>query len=359
MRVEQVSSLVTHKLEAMVEAADCQVLSSKREAISALFIYVILEQGRQQRMANAISHALQTAGACRRATSDYIGPYTPMLFRGPNTPSMDSLIILLSPYIDWDSAYLSECDAIKWAAAASAVPYTEEVGWDIASALLQISKHDSLRLHIPLNIWTLLKKHSTPPPPYRAWTMEITPSALRYIHGLEDIELLKSIFILVWSKGNRINLNDTYNLFREEFSGIGMWGHRKDLLKWLDGFGQSGHYSRWYEELGYILRRLHREAVETLIRTLSELSFFYKYADSRKRGRKQNRTPHSPVLFPSPAHDFSPHVVNVWLQHPVLVLPPLPFKLQVSPHFPSLKTAVQSYFSPVSEKNCLLSTTAR
>ena len=134
--MEQVSSLLTQKLEAMVEAADDILFDYKCEALSMLFIYVILEQGWQKRMANAILQALK---ACRMVTWNYIRPYTPILFRGPNTPSMNSLIILSSPYIGWDDTYHNKDDVIRWAAAALTVPYTEEVGQDVVGALLQIS----------------------------------------------------------------------------------------------------------------------------------------------------------------------------------------------------------------------------
>ena len=319
--MEQVSSLLTQKLEAMVEAADGILLDSKREAISTLFIYVILEQGRQKRMANAISHALQVSGMWI-----FIKPYTSMLFCGPSTPSMNSLIILLSPYIGWDDRYHSKCDVISWATAASAVPYTEEVGRDVVSALLQILIYDSLRPHIPPNIWTWLKKHSTLAPLYQPRHLQVTSSTVRYIRGLEDIEILNSFFILTWLEYNAIDCEDMMDLFKEDFCGIGMWGHRKDLLERLDGCSQSGRHSFRYKILRDRLLEVETEAANTLIRTLSELSFFYKYVDSSKRGCTQNHTPTSPVLCPSPAHDLSLHIVNVWLQRPVLLLPPHPFR---------------------------------
>ena len=311
--MEQVSSLVTQKLEAMVKAADGILLDSKREAISTLVIYVILEQGRQKRMANAISHALQAS-----LMWNFVEPYTPMLFCGPNTPSMNSLIILLSPYIGWDDKYHSKGDVISWAAAASAVPYTEEVGRDVVSALLQILIYDSLRPHIPPNIWTWLKKHSILAPPYLPRYMRITSSALRYIRGIGDIEIFKPFLLLAWSENNDIRGDDEDSmkvLLREDFCGIGMWGHRRDLIERLDrvleGFSQPDYYSFQYESLKNGLLELETEAAETLIRMLSELSFSYKYADSRKRGHTKNPAPPSLVLCPSPARDLSPHIINV------------------------------------------------
>ena len=218
----------------MVEAAD-GVLESKCEAISALFGYAILERGQQQQMANAISHALQALDRRRGYVWDLVDPYTPILFCGPNTPSMDWLIILLSPYIFWDDKCRNKSYVIKWAAAASAVPYTEEVGRDVVSALLQIACYDSLRPHIPVEIWTWLKKPLTLPPLYRRRGIKTTRNTVHYIRGLGDIEIFKSFFILSWLEHNDVDDKDNMeNLLREDFCGIGMWGHRKDLIKRLD-----------------------------------------------------------------------------------------------------------------------------
>ena len=254
----------------MVEAADRGVLDSKSEAISAFSIYVILEQGRQKRMANAISHALDASD-----TWDFIKPYTPMLFCGPNTPSMNSLIILLSPYIGWDDIYHSEGDVTRWAAAASAVPYTEQVGRDVVSALVQISRYDSLRPHIPLKIWMWLKKHSTLPPLPQRRPVRITSNTICYIRGLKDIELFKSLLLLAWLQWITIS-RDAHleDLLREDFCGIGMWGHRKDLIE------QLNHIVRFHPTISSdytgprnVLLEVETEAAKTLIRMLPKLSF--------------------------------------------------------------------------------------
>ena len=278
----QVSSLVTHKLEAIVEAADGILLDSKCEAIYTLFVYVILEQ-REQRMTNSILRALLALEARRRVTWSYIGPYTSVLFRGPNTPSMNSFIIHLSPYIGWHRKYHSKGDVIRWAAAALAVPYTEEVGRDIVGALLRISIDDFLRPHIPMEIWTWLKKHSTFPPPDLGRGITVTDSTLRYIRSLGDIEISKSYLRSAWSERNTTDGgNAVERLLREDFCGIGMWGHRKDLVEWLDRVLESCNRSpyyhntwHWDELLRRILLEVETEAVETLIRMLPKLSFCF------------------------------------------------------------------------------------
>ena len=283
------------KLEAMVESTDGILLNSKREAISTLFFYVILERGRQKRMANSISHALRAMDSPRRGWTDgldYIKPYTHMLFCGPNTPLMDSLIILLSPYIDWNDTYHRKGDVIRWAAAASAVPYTEEVGQDIVSALLQISMYDTLRPHIPIEIWTRLKNHSILPPLNQGRDIPISSNTLRYIRGLRNIEILKSFLILAWSQDTTIYPKIYVKDLLKDFCGIGMWGHRKDLIERLEHVltsrnrrgGYIGHrmtteYER-LQRLKSVLLEVETEAMNTLTRMLFKLSFLYKFTNA-------------------------------------------------------------------------------
>ena len=94
-------------------------------------------------------------------------------------PSMNLVILLLSPYIPWNNALCSKGDVIRWAVAALAVPYTKEVGWDAVRSLLRSVCHSSLRPHIPIEILAWLKKHSTLPPPYQGLGIEITSETVR------------------------------------------------------------------------------------------------------------------------------------------------------------------------------------
>ena len=243
-------------------------------------MYVIMERGREQRMANAISRA---AGASRMMHFmwRHVAPYTSMLFGGSNSPSMDPVIILLSPYIGWDDALHNKDDVIRWAAAASAVPYTEEVGRDIVGALLQIARCDSLRTHVPIEIWTWLKKRSTLPPLCHGPGILLTGDMVCHVRGLGDIEVFKSYLLLAWSEHTypggtgMIAMEDS---LREDFCGIGMWGHRKDLIERLKHIlgsrDRRGDYMIYgigmeYEKLKSVLLEMETEAMNTLTRMLS------------------------------------------------------------------------------------------
>ena len=346
LQTERVSSLITQKLEAMAKAADQDLIHSKRKVISALFIYLILERGRQQQMANAISRAVQVSGD-RWLTWEHIKPYTPMLFRGPNTPSMDSLIVLLSPYIDWDDTLHNKDDVIRWVAAVSAVPYTEEVGRDVVGALPRIASCDSLRPYIPIEFWTWLKTHSTPPSRHPRPRIGITDDAVHYVRGLGDIDIFKSYLLLAFSEHNPV-----HNGFRigyslgEDFGGIGMWGHRKDLIERLDRVLEGcDHVDDDFEKerrvAGYdLLRRvflqIEKEAVTTLIRTLLKLPYFVTSRLILANGNAHRISLHLRLCSPSTLPMISPHALSVFASNALFSFA-TPSLQTVTQHLLSLK----------------------
>lgn len=81
-----------------------------------------------------------------------INPYLTTLFDEPSSPSLDQAVTLMSPYVPWDDKFHDEYTVARWAAAASALPYTEEIGSSVVNALLQIASVDSLRPHIPTEL---------------------------------------------------------------------------------------------------------------------------------------------------------------------------------------------------------------
>ena len=203
---------------------------------------------------------------------------------------MDLVILLLSPYIPWNNALCSKGDIIGWAVAALAVPYTEEVGWDVVRSLLRSVCHSSLRPHIPIEIWAWLKKHSTLPPPYQGLGIEITSDTVRCVQGLGDVEILKSFFLLAWSECTDdygpVAMEDSLRGF---FCGIGMQGHRRDLTERLDrvvrGCDQGENYLESlrrvrHNRLREVLLEVEAKEVEILVRMLPKLSLFYKYTDT-------------------------------------------------------------------------------
>jgi len=112
--LEEVSRLVTRKLETMAKAADWEAILSKRKAISTLLPYAIrLAGGGQQQMIDAFS---RTARASNSGEFMWrcVGPVVDTLFDEPSTPSLDRVITLLSPHLD----YFNENKVTRWSTAA-------------------------------------------------------------------------------------------------------------------------------------------------------------------------------------------------------------------------------------------------
>lgn len=234
--MEQVSNVITQKLETMVRDSDPHPILSKNQAICALLPYAIfLEQSGQQKMVNAIVHA------ARASTShwfmDSITSYIAMLFVRPRFPSLDRVITLVSPHVHWGHGPLGEKMVVEWAKAVLAAPDTEEVSQSVVDTLLQIVSINSLQPYIPLKIWAQLKRQPTLPPLSWGRYWGTTLGAVCYVRELGDLEITKSYFLLVWSEWNRLcadGLDEMEASIKEEFGGIEMQSHRQDLIKWLD-----------------------------------------------------------------------------------------------------------------------------
>ena len=238
--MEEVSNLITQKLEAMVGSVDRNRIRSKRKAIIALFPYAVrLGQSGKQRMVDMSLRAVMVL-----YSEEYIWRRAkPLIMKSLNTqspPSLDWLITLASPHVSWhDEPYDGEMVA-RWAAAASALPYTEEVGQSAVGVLLHIASVNILQPHIPTGIWTLLKKQPTLPPECSGRSRGSSGDVVRQVRALGDIEILRSYLLLIWSEWDHIDDQPSGGLIemeisiRENFSGIEMWRHRQDLVKRLD-----------------------------------------------------------------------------------------------------------------------------
>ncbi|KAF9778327.1 hypothetical protein BJ322DRAFT_493708 [Thelephora terrestris] len=233
---EQTCSLIAEKLETAIEADDSALITSKREAVCALLPYAIfLEQGDRQGMVAAIIRAAKASKTCWFFNP--VGSYITALFGKPSSSSLNWLLTIVSPHIDWENKVDGENAVVRWAAAASAVPDTEEVRQSVVDTLLQIASIHSLRPHIPIEIWAWLKKRPSLPPVCSGRSRGTTADTIRYVRGLGDFEIVKSYFLLVWSEWDDLcigGLDEMETSIREEFGGIGMWGHREDLIGWLD-----------------------------------------------------------------------------------------------------------------------------
>ena len=162
-------------------------------------------------MADAISRAWTSKSL--KSVWNHIRPHIPGLLGSLTTPPLRHAIPLIFPVIIWDA------------------------GLHMVDLLLQIAYHDSLRRHIPLGAWAWLKERPLLPRICRGRCFGTTGAIVQHIRGLEDIEILKSYFFVVWSEWDFIypdGIEEMEISIREDFGGIGMEQHRKDLVERLD-----------------------------------------------------------------------------------------------------------------------------
>ena len=281
----------------MVEAPtmDAPLPKSKHKAIATLLPYAVhLEKGGEQEMVDAIVCA---ANACGLILGwPHVRAHVAALFNESSPPSLNRAITLMSPHIPWHFWLSTEGGVIRWAAAALAVEYSEEVCQSVVNTLLQISRDDSQRLLVPDEIWAWLKKQPSLPPlcPVRSYGSQ-GPIVL-HVRALGDIEILKAYLLLVWSEWDYLwisGFEEMEVLIREDFGGIEMWCHRDDLTKHLDHIqGELGrgleYFKQYYphidehnikfrkeqyKHLGDVLLGVDKGAMETLTRMCPRLIF--------------------------------------------------------------------------------------
>lgn len=238
--MEQVSNLITEKLETMVQAADKDPIHSKHKAINTLLVYAIHLGRSGERGMVDVSLRAAMASDPEEFIWPRIEPYITRLSNSQNPPSLDLVITLASPHVPWkDGPYDGDMVA-RWAAAALAVPHSEAVGQNVVGALLHIASVDTLRPHIPVGVWTWLKMYPSLPPEFSGRSRASSGDVVRQVRELGDVETLKSYLLLVWSEWDPIDSEQSGGLaemqtsIREDFGGIGMWCHREDLVKRLD-----------------------------------------------------------------------------------------------------------------------------
>ena len=149
-------------------------------------------------------------------------------------------IILVTPYLDWGREPLSGSQDLisKWVATISLVPYTEEVAESVVDMLLQISANSHLRPFIPADVWLRLNERRSLPPVCKGRRLGDNRDTVRTIRGLNDIGILTSYLIMIWSEWKPLDgdgFAEMRTSVREDFDGVGSSGHhRAELIQRLD-----------------------------------------------------------------------------------------------------------------------------
>ena len=259
VQLEEVSCLITRKLETMVETTSW-FATRFMKATSALLPFAAREErdGRYLTL-DTLLHIARTRdwSVWHRIVPALINETSPLA------------IVLISPYVDWGDARLADHRRLftQWAAATSEIPYTEEVGWSVVDVLLQVSEWSFLLSRIPVGMWGWFEKLPPLPPKSHGRALGRCDSAIRHVRGLGDIKILKSYLLLIWSEWDTPwpdNFPNTCALIMEEFGGAEMKRHREDLIKHLDRvlgqFDQGPGYLQ--QQKPYLYPRFFQQAKE-------------------------------------------------------------------------------------------------
>jgi hypothetical protein len=293
----------------MISAGDPGPIHSKRKAITALFPYAVLQvQDGQHRVFDMCLHAVRASkhkGLLWRHIREL--PVTRLLNEESPISTKQAFIHML-PHLPWWKMDGHEDWVQQWAAAVPAVPYTDEISQSVVDTLLH-TLNGSLQSHIPIGMWSWLRKSPSLPPVCAGRHFGGSAAAVEFVRSLGDIEILTAYLHLIWSEWewqpgrrclsgrNFASIQTGYQyttcgmdaLIREDLGGIGMGFHRKNLLQHLDhvlgqlelGLEYLQKYDPrtsedlirrrqgQYRELREILLEVDREAVDALVRKSS------------------------------------------------------------------------------------------
>ena len=229
--------MISQMLETMVKAADPVLICDRYKAITAFFPYAARQvRGGQDKMFNTF---LRTARASKRRGFMWhrVRPPVATLLSEESPVSLKQAIIFAVPHLPWWDNTIDGDFVRLWAAAALAVPYSRDIGQCVVDTLLLIASQESLRPHVPVDMWSWLNKRPLLPPTCTGGPRGTEPDVVQAVRGLRDVEVLTSYLLVVWSEWVCIyvgGLEEMCASIREDFSGIGMVDRRKDLLRRLD-----------------------------------------------------------------------------------------------------------------------------
>ena len=252
----------------MAEAEDFHPLQSKRKAITALLPHAVRqERDGQPEMLDAFLHATRVSKK-QDFMWRHVEQYAGRLIREASPRA----IVLVLPYTPWYWQIGREESIQQWAAAASVVIDSEGVAQGVIDTLLQIASHRELLSHIPANTWSWLTKQPPLPPVFRGRSVGTCERVVKAVRALDDIEILKSYFLLTWSEWDTLSgegFDDIRASIREDFGGIEKGHHRADLIQRLDHI--LGQLGRGLEHLKQHSPDLSRRDVQVMTQQYEKL----------------------------------------------------------------------------------------
>ena len=234
MQMGQISVLILQKLKIMNEAANPGPICFKHKAITVFFLYGARQEWNgQQKMLNIFLDTARASGRRGFMWHRIIQPLTTLL--GRRSPvSLKQAIILVLPHLPWWNPTIDGHFIQLWAAAAQAVPYTDDIGQCVADTLLLIASQKSLQSHIPIDMWLWLNKHPSLSPTCMGGSQQ---DIVQEVQKLGNIETIVAYLLFVWSECNYLyqdGVEEMCTVIRKDFSGVGMRDYQEGLLEHLD-----------------------------------------------------------------------------------------------------------------------------
>lgn len=124
-----------------------------------------------------------------------------------------------------------------WIAAASTLPYTNDIGESVVDTLLRITFRDDLRPHIPAVAWEWLKKRPVLGPDCQGLKVGASLEVFQSVREFGDLELITSYFFIVWSEWSRCypsGCTAMLEFIRTELRGVEGVGYHADLIQRLN-----------------------------------------------------------------------------------------------------------------------------
>jgi hypothetical protein len=165
-------------------------------------------------------------------------------------------VLLAGPYVNWEQEQSMDARDIisKWLAAISTTPHTKVAAEAVVATLLQIADNGDLRPSVPADIWLWLNERPRLLPDCKGLSSGSHRGVVRTVRALNDIGILTSYMIVIWSKSNPLDCDGFAEMrmsVREDFNGIGMGCNRAELIQQLDYVLENLDWQLW--NLGGIL----------------------------------------------------------------------------------------------------------
>ncbi|KAF9644088.1 hypothetical protein BDM02DRAFT_1229846 [Thelephora ganbajun] len=176
-------------------------------------------------------------------------------------------------YESWHLWHANNINAMMrlWMAAASAVPYTDDIGRSVVDALLVMAYDDKLSPHIPVAAWDWLKKRPILPAGCGGLEWGAHSDVVQIVRELWDVELIASYLFVVWSEWTNLWKNGCplmMALIKEELCGIEAVGYQEDLIQRLRyallRLDPGSFKERYYVEFRRALLKVDEETTKTL-----------------------------------------------------------------------------------------------